>query len=238
MACCLFDMSQCWIIVSWTCAINFSEIFKWNTHSVHQNVLNVICTILLRPNCVNSSPPSAAYMHRWTGSALVQIMACRLDCQLDPKEYISMKFYLKFKYLHSRKCIWTCHLWNGSHFVQGEMSYFNHKLFVPQCLLDNISLVQMTAYVTWHWGHHYHTDSYDTIYIYLHNIHKPNIPDDPWTPSQNRERCYITGMRIPIIWSHHMGIPIMKAPHGNSNYEGTTWEFQLWRHHSLMTITS
>ena len=26
----------------------------------------------------NSSPPSAAYMHQWTGSALVQIMACRL----------------------------------------------------------------------------------------------------------------------------------------------------------------
>ena len=28
---------------------------------------------------VNSSPPSAAYMRRSTGSALVQIMACRLD---------------------------------------------------------------------------------------------------------------------------------------------------------------
>ena len=27
---------------------------------------------------VNSSPPSAAYMRQWIGSALVQIMACRL----------------------------------------------------------------------------------------------------------------------------------------------------------------
>ena len=27
---------------------------------------------------VNSSPPSAAYMRQWTGSALVQVMACRL----------------------------------------------------------------------------------------------------------------------------------------------------------------
>ena len=27
---------------------------------------------------LNSSLPSAAYMHQWTGSALVQIMACRL----------------------------------------------------------------------------------------------------------------------------------------------------------------
>ena len=27
---------------------------------------------------LDSSPPSAAYMRQWTGSALVQIMACRL----------------------------------------------------------------------------------------------------------------------------------------------------------------
>ena len=49
-------------------------------------------------------------------------MACRLDgtkpfsepmptyCQLDPKEHISMEFYLKFKYFHSRKCVRTCRL--------------------------------------------------------------------------------------------------------------------------------
>ena len=28
---------------------------------------------------VNSSPPSASYARQWTGSALLQIMACRLD---------------------------------------------------------------------------------------------------------------------------------------------------------------
>ena len=45
---------------------------------------------------VNSSPPSAAYMRQWIGSALVQHMACRLFgakpfaepmltyCQLNP----------------------------------------------------------------------------------------------------------------------------------------------------------
>ena len=27
---------------------------------------------------IKSSPPSAAYMHQWIGSALVQIMACHL----------------------------------------------------------------------------------------------------------------------------------------------------------------
>ena len=69
---------------------------------------------------------------RWNGPAFVQIMACRLDsakplsepmptyCQLEPKEHISIKFYLKFKYFHSRKCIWTFHLRNGSHFSRGR----------------------------------------------------------------------------------------------------------------------
>ena len=39
-----------------------------------------------RDQWINSSPPSATYMHQWTGSALVQIMAwCRIlaYCQLD-----------------------------------------------------------------------------------------------------------------------------------------------------------
>ena len=52
----------------------------------------------------NSSPPSAAYMHQWIGSALVQIMACRLFgakplskpmpgyYELDPEEQTSVKF--------------------------------------------------------------------------------------------------------------------------------------------------
>ena len=56
---------------------------------------------------INSSP-SAAYMLRWTRSALVQIMACRLIgakplpeptltyCQLDPKEQTSVKFESRY----------------------------------------------------------------------------------------------------------------------------------------------
>ena len=32
----------------------------------------------LLENIFNSSPPSAAYMRQWTGSSLVQVMACRL----------------------------------------------------------------------------------------------------------------------------------------------------------------
>ena len=58
---------------------------------------------------INSSPPSAARMHKWTGSALVQVMAyCRFGakslrepvkiyCQFDPWEQTSVKFQSKYK---------------------------------------------------------------------------------------------------------------------------------------------
>ena len=43
---------------------------------------------------VNSSPPSAANWRQWTGSTLVQVMACCLlsYCQLDSWEQILVKF--------------------------------------------------------------------------------------------------------------------------------------------------
>ena len=51
---------------------------------------------------LNSSPPSAAYMRHWTGSAFVQVMACRLfgtkplpEPMLDPWEQISVKLKCK-----------------------------------------------------------------------------------------------------------------------------------------------
>ena len=62
------------------------------------------------------------YMRRWTGSALIKVMACRLFgakalpepmlvyCQLDTCEQISAKFKSEFYYFHSRKCIWSCSL--------------------------------------------------------------------------------------------------------------------------------
>ena len=65
-------------------------------------------------------------------------MACRLVgdnllsepmmvcCQLDPEEHISMKFYLKFKSFHSRKCIWKCCLqkWRPSCLSLNVLSLF------------------------------------------------------------------------------------------------------------------
>ena len=64
---------------------------------------------------INLSPPSAAYMHPWTGSVLLQVMACRLFgarplpepllmyCQLDPQEQRknSEKFKSKYKTFYS-----------------------------------------------------------------------------------------------------------------------------------------
>ena len=80
---------------------------------------------------LNSSPPSAIYLCCWTGSALMQIMACRLFsakslpepmptcCQLNLYEQSTVKFESKYKKNHSRKCVWKCSLQNGGHFVQG-----------------------------------------------------------------------------------------------------------------------
>ena len=82
----------------------------------------------------NSSPPGAAYMRQWTGSALVQIMACRLVgakplpgpmleyCQLDPCEQTSVNFESKYKTFHSCKSIWQYRLRNGDYFVQRKVS--------------------------------------------------------------------------------------------------------------------
>ena len=59
-------------------------------------------------------------MRQWTGSWLVQVMACRLfgakllnepmllHCQLHSWERISVKFESEFYHFHSRKCIWKC----------------------------------------------------------------------------------------------------------------------------------
>ena len=87
----------------------------------------------LWPSCFNSSTPSAAYMCRWTESALVQVMACRLFgakplpepmftfCQLDHQEHTSVKFESKYKTFNSRKCIWKCRLRNCGHLVSASV---------------------------------------------------------------------------------------------------------------------
>ena len=78
--------------------------------------------------CLNSSPPSA---RQWNGSALLQIMACRLfgakplpepmlaHCQLDPWEQNSVKFESECYHFHSRKYTWKCLLPEWRSFCSG-----------------------------------------------------------------------------------------------------------------------
>ena len=69
-----------------------------------------------------SCPTGAVYMHQWTGSSFVQVMAWRPFgaypspepmlpyCQWDSWEHISVKFSSELYHFHSRKCIWKCRL--------------------------------------------------------------------------------------------------------------------------------
>ena len=86
--------------------------------------------------------PLVPYMHQWIGSALAQIMACRLFgakplskpmlgyCQLDCQEQTSVKMESEFYHFHSRKCIWKCHLPEWRPFCPGgdELSQAMHSL--------------------------------------------------------------------------------------------------------------
>ena len=73
----------------------------------------------------NSSPPSPAYMCQWTGSALVQIMACPLFGDKPLSEIIliycqSGSFQLNFyhnSYIFIQENVFEI----VGHFVQGEM---------------------------------------------------------------------------------------------------------------------
>ena len=66
---------------------------------------------------VDSYPPCATNNPQWTGSSLVQVMACRqfpepilAFCQLDSWEQISVKSELEFYHFHSRKLFCKCRL--------------------------------------------------------------------------------------------------------------------------------
>ena len=100
---------------------------------------------------LNSYPLSAAYMRQWTGSSLVQIMACRLFgakplskpmlgyCQLDSWEQVSVKFESEFYYFHSSKCIWKCRLPKWRPFCPG-----GDELIAICCTYLPIQLLLMT----------------------------------------------------------------------------------------------
>ena len=73
------------------------------TVATYENHTKSISNFYASMISINLSPPGAAYMRKWIGWALVQIMACRLYgtkplskpmlgyCQLNPKEQTSVK---------------------------------------------------------------------------------------------------------------------------------------------------
>ena len=102
---------------------------------------------------VNSSAPRAAYMHQWTGSALVQIMTCRLFgakplpepiltcCQLDPWKPTSVKYDIHENAFENAVCEiaailsrgrWVNSLRPGDAYI-GKLS---HDLFIDIDLLS------------------------------------------------------------------------------------------------------
>ena len=130
------------VICQWVSVVTASRENHWRitplmtkTMVVHNNLY------------IDSSPPSSTYMRRWTGSALVQVMACRLFgtkplpelmlfyYQLDSREQISVKFELESYHFHSRKCIWNCRLPKWRPFCSGgdELIYiFTMKMPVQR----------------------------------------------------------------------------------------------------------
>ena len=109
-------------------------------------------------NVFNSSPPSAAYMPQWIGSALVQIMAYRLFgakpfskpmmdyCKLDPLEQPSVDFSPKtqnfsFTTLHLKISSEKCRpFYPGGH----ELNFAEYArcvwLHVSECVLPSFAV--------------------------------------------------------------------------------------------------
>ena len=124
-------MNPCWHKV----ATSYGIIrFKWVKQGcdwyVAYNQYHITHVVLIQP--INSSPPSDTYMHQWTGSTMVQVMACRLVGakplhepmltfrELDSQKQTSVKLESKYRTFHSWKCTWKWRLWHGDHFVRGR----------------------------------------------------------------------------------------------------------------------
>ena len=148
-----------------------SLIFKpVNIENVHHCLISYNCCWIYVKDLFNvyvldllsSSSPSAAYMHQWTVSALVQVMTCRLFgakplpelmliyCQLDSWEQISVKLGLEFSNFHSRKCIWKCCLPKWGPFCPGGDEL---KVWRDQSMFDRLSW-KASFYIKWYGSGH------------------------------------------------------------------------------------
>ena len=99
----------------WPCNITPTTRIKM---SLKNTLLKLLETTSCRGQCVKSLRPSDAYMRQQNIPTLLQIMACRLFGAkplsiwtnaailsiIYHKEHISVKFHLKFKSFHLKKC--------------------------------------------------------------------------------------------------------------------------------------
>ena len=135
-------------------------------------LLSRVCTTIN----VNLPPHSAAYVRRWIGSALLQIMVCRLfgtkplsgqtfrySEELSPgplvyRNTLQWNFNQNIKlFIHGNKCIWIYRLWNVSHFVNGVGGLANwtrikHAVWPSKCIVNThvwINLYQFHWNVLW-----------------------------------------------------------------------------------------
>ena len=100
-------------------------------------------------------------MRRWTGSALVQLMACRLFgtkpliepmliySQFDPQEQTSVKFEPKYKKNHSWKYNWKCRQRNSGHLSrEGRVKVADISADIFKCFLWMKKCISKTS----HWN--------------------------------------------------------------------------------------
>ena len=92
-------------------------------------------------------------MHQWTGSSLVQVIACGLfgtkplsaqmlnNCQWDHQNQTSVKLWLNLRKFHSRKCIRKCLLQNVSHFASASTCFCVFLLFGIHMILPQMSQI-------------------------------------------------------------------------------------------------
>ena len=95
-----------------TRVLNFWYSYFTRKQNASKNVYKMT-TVLSKPQYVNLSPPSAAYVRQWTGSALVQVMIYRLfDAKPLPEPILS---YCQLSSYEQIECYKTFHSWKSMH---------------------------------------------------------------------------------------------------------------------------
>ena len=170
-------------VMAWYC---WRQVITWATDNSYY--------VAMWRDLVNSSPASAAYTRQWTGSALVQIMTCRLSsakplpelmlvyCRMDSIEQISMILESKLYHVHSSKCIWNCHLPKWQPFCPREMS--SNELTMTFILSESFlpgSTGQNLGFSSWNiassnstWFFHFNQNAY--VHIYTTSVKVDFIP--------------------------------------------------------------